>query len=469
MRLGIFLGYGLTGSGSTVYSVELAETLSKAGHEVHFFCHETSVERLQSRGRLSASDHGGVTVRDPNLPGLVIHAWQPPILPVTYPRPELANGTILASMTNEQIDTYVDSVCRWIQAIDADTPLDAFIVNHVALMTVVAERLAQGERPIRVVVHGTGLEYGIGRSELIRERVSHALDSDNTVVIALNDSVADRTVAAFPSILDDKLEIIAPGTDIGRFVLGTETPGRCVFVGRLSLDKGLHTLLLALPEVCAVCPNFHLDIVGDGPEATALQNAWSALTDGDIEKFVETCRQGALAQRTLAEANHVLAPILAHAQKWTGDDVREARLARDTVRWHGHRSRAEVADILSRASLFVLPSIVPEAHPLSVCEAMSVGVPVIGTDLAGIRHLLLRAERVVPSLMGRSRVSMNSETFVQNMSAACIDHFTTPVSRDEREKLRQLIVNDYSWSATADRVVGAIDSHRLSSQRVQTL
>ena len=76
----------------------------------------------------------------------------------------------------------------------------------------------------------------------------------------------------------------------------------------------------------------------------------------------------------------------------------EARAARlglgDRVRFHGGLTEPEVAALLARADVFVLPSIVVrrtgfmEGIPVSLMEAMAVGVPVVTTRISGIPELV---------------------------------------------------------------------------------
>lgn len=55
------------------------------------------------------------------------------------------------------------------------------------------------------------------------------------------------------------------------------------FVGRLSPEKGVETILSALREVVRIHPSTHLHIVGDGPEETHLRHVADALKlDGNV-------------------------------------------------------------------------------------------------------------------------------------------------------------------------------------------
>jgi glycosyltransferase involved in cell wall biosynthesis len=65
----------------------------------------------------------------------------------------------------------------------------------------------------------------------------------------------------------------------------------------------------------------------------------------------------------------------------------------DRVHFHGALAEPEVAALLDRADLFVLPSIVArdgfmEGIPVALMEALASGVPVVATRLSGVPELV---------------------------------------------------------------------------------
>lgn len=138
-----------------------------------------------------------------------------------------------------------------------------------------------------------------------------------------------------------KLRIVHCGVDPARYGTDTLRPaGRNVlFIGRLAAAKGVPVLFDAFARVRAGEPDARLTLVGDGPARAALE-------------------------------------------------ARAAELGlTDSLRFTGYLSQEEVAEELSRADLFALPSFA-EGVPVVLMEAMASGLPVVTTRIAGIPELV---------------------------------------------------------------------------------
>lgn len=115
---------------------------------------------------------------------------------------------------------------------------------------------------------------------------------------------------------------------------GDGSGGYAVFVGRLSHEKGVETILEAWSRLHVDLP---LKIVGDGP----------------------------LAER-----------------------VREAAQRDPRISWLGHRSSDQVMEIVGRGSFVLLPSLWYEGLPKIIVEAFSKGTPVIASNLGAMTELI---------------------------------------------------------------------------------
>jgi glycosyltransferase involved in cell wall biosynthesis len=124
-----------------------------------------------------------------------------------------------------------------------------------------------------------------------------------------------------------------PGSRVG-------DSGFALFLGRLSREKGIATLMRAWETLPAV----PLKVAGDGP----------------------------------------LMPLVAEsAARRRGPAAIEAM---------GWRTREEVLDLLKRASFLVVPSEWYEGFPLTIVEAFACGVPVIGSRLGGVGEVVRHGE-----------------------------------------------------------------------------
>ncbi len=457
MRIGVLFGYALHGSGSCVYVQELIQALCQLGHDCTLICHEpeaSSIERLvPDVERTSWGMRGKGTVADGTLTVRAIGLAE---IPVTYPRPEIRNGTILSEMSRAASDEYVDTLLGHLIDAHDECRFDLMLVNHAGLLVDVADRYrAVTGTPFRVVVHGTDLHYGLSRSEELRTRVGNALKQADTLV-ALNKSAHHRLRAVLPECEQVRCVQIPPGTDTERFALTGRKDEYVVYVGRLSLDKGLHCLLAAWPIIAASNPGVELRIAGDGCDAERLRRGWEWLRQGDRTRFRDACvprGDDAHGRATFAKQLVPLDSFLAGqgaAYDWLCVN------ARDTVHFMGPLQRPDVARLVCNARLMVFPSLIPETHPLAVCEALSAGTPVVGTNVAGIRWILKRVEEFVPALKSRMRVSPEATVFASGLARQAIALLRSPPKPTVMAHASSFVSKHFSWSSCATELVAGM-------------
>ncbi len=108
-----------------------------------------------------------------------------------------------------------------------------------------------------------------------------------------------------------------------------------VYLGRLSTEKGLTTLIQSMKGV----RNFSLNIIGDGPIKDELE----------------------MQARTVSNGN---------------------------IRFLGYKSEQELKEEIRSSMFVILPSECYENCPRSILEAFAMGKPVIGADIGGIPELV---------------------------------------------------------------------------------
>lgn len=151
-------------------------------------------------------------------------------------------------------------------------------------------------------------------------------------IIVVNKATKDFYLGDFIQN-EDKIEVVTYGTRLNRFKPREEkTPKTLLYVGRLTKRKHPLDLLTALKDVIKTHPGAHLHIVGHGPKEDELREKAHAL---DIEKNI-------------------------------------------TI--HGFVSEDKLKELYETSAIFVHPSH-SEGFSHTRLEAMSAGLPVIGTGL----------------------------------------------------------------------------------------
>jgi glycosyltransferase involved in cell wall biosynthesis len=113
-----------------------------------------------------------------------------------------------------------------------------------------------------------------------------------------------------------------------------------------------------------------------------------------------------------------------------------------SVSFVGPLSREEIAKILSKAAVFVFPSL-KEGLPLAVLEAMASGVSVVGSDIPGINAVITHRENgiLVPP--------RNPEALANAIMLLLEDK---SLRRKLGQNARQLMVEKYSWEIISERI-----------------
>jgi len=280
MKVLIWHGYLLGGTGSNVYTRSLARAWGRLGHDVTVFCQESHPERY---------DLGGARVVRPDIAG--------PLPVFVLDRYEDAEPQLLQEMTWEDRRSFVE---RNAAALREHLPADFLLVNHVLLGAPVG---AATGMPFTVKAHGSELEFSMrGRPELCdwgRESLVGACE-----ILAGSEHirrVIEEVVG--PGSHLKRIRVVPPGVDaeqlrpeprdvalerlveeagqdpprVGerhpdpgnaeRFAefLAADEP-TVVYVGKLSEEKGVRLLLEALHRVDA-----RAVIVGFGPARAELE------------------------------------------------------------------------------------------------------------------------------------------------------------------------------------------------------
>jgi glycosyltransferase involved in cell wall biosynthesis len=271
VKILLWHGYLLAGTGSNVYTRSLARAWRRLGHEVVVFCQEPHPESF---------DLGGATVVRPELEG--------PLPVFVLDRYEDLEPRHLQDLTREERERYVE---RNAAAVREHLPADLLLVNHVLPGAAVGAAVGM---PFCAKAHGSELEFSMRGNDDLAAWAREALASADEVVVG-SEHIRDVLVEVVG--WSERVRIVPPGVDIEEFrpepregalpqlleearrdgprrserdpdegnasrfeEFFSEEGPTVVYVGKLSEEKGVRLLLEALEGVDA-----RAVIVGFGP------------------------------------------------------------------------------------------------------------------------------------------------------------------------------------------------------------
>jgi glycosyltransferase involved in cell wall biosynthesis len=414
VRILLWHGYLLGGTGSNVYTRQLAREWSRAGHDVVV---------LSQEPRPEAYDLGGAQTVRPDVGGF---------LPVfVLDRYEGYEVRRVPDCTRAELDAWVEANAAAVREL---LPAELVFCNHVLLGGPVGT--ASGAR-FAVKAHGSELEYAMrGNVELERWGRESLAGASATFV----GSEHIREVLAEVCGPVGRVHEVPPGVDVEEWApeepqaaleallaeceRDTPNPGSSderlpdednrarfaafldagrptvVYFGKLIEQKGVHVLLDALEGVDA-----RAVIVGFGPErgrleAQARANGVEALFTGPLE--------------------------------------------------HRH-----LRHLLALADACVVPSVFPEAFGMVAAEAAAAGCPPVVARHSGLAEIAAGLETALPDRLARL------VSFPRGDAGALADCLVRLLALPEdddavlRATVRRVVVERWSWGGVAARLLDA--------------
>jgi glycosyltransferase involved in cell wall biosynthesis len=403
VRILLWHGYLLGGTGSNVYTRALAREWSLRGHDVVVFSQELHPELYDlGRARTVRPDIGGL------LPVFVLDRY------------EGLEARLLPELTRAERERYVELNAA---ALREHLPADLVFANHVLLGGPVA---AAAGAPFVVKAHGSELEYAVRGNEELAAWARESLDPADAVFVGSEHirEVLEEVVGHV-----DRVHEVPPGVDVDEFrpepreqalaalidearqdkhgderlpdegnaerfakFFATDEP-TVLYFGKLLYNKGVHLLLEALHGLDA-----RAVIVGFGDYRAELEAAAPP----------RTLFTGALEHRHLVH-------------------------------------------LLPLADVAVVPSIFPEAFGMVAAEAAAAGCPPLVARHSGLQEIAEGLEAEYPA------EHRDLTSFTSGDVADLTEKLRRLLELDERELLgeaaRKAAIERWSWRGVAERLL----------------
>jgi glycosyltransferase involved in cell wall biosynthesis len=305
------------GGEDAVFEFE-ASLLERAGHEVHRLVVsnkdiKTTTEKIKTAWYLPWNSNGFRLVADAItrcVPDVMhVHNTFPLLSPSIYDAAKMAHVAIVQTLHNFRI------TCANGMLLRNGAPCEICI-------------LKSPYNAVRFRCYRDSFSGSIAVARLIAsQRRQKVLQTKTNRIVALSEFARSRFVLA--GLPAEKI-IVKPNGAIDHGIRNNGKGQAILFVGRLSEEKGVQTLLRA-----ARLGNFPVKIIGDGPLRTELENS-----------------------------------------------------APPNVTFLGRLPHDKVIAEMAQARCLVMPSVSYEGSPVSLAEAFSVGLPVIASRLGSLIELV---------------------------------------------------------------------------------
>jgi glycosyltransferase involved in cell wall biosynthesis len=443
VRVLIFHGYLLRGTGSNVYNAALARTLARQGHDVHLLCQDRHAGDLPWVDAFGDWDSGELTVRERGSRadgrGGSVTVYRPDIgrlLPL-YVADEYEgfDARPFPDLTGAELDSYLDACVGAVEEVAARAGAEVALANHLVMGPVVLARGLGGGVPYAVKVHGSALEYVVRpHRERFLPYAREGLAGARGVLVG-----SRHTAESLWEVVDDpdlpaRTRLGPPGVDTGAFrpraadeaaagpealagrlaggsapwggeegaaaALRSLDPGRervVAYVGKLIVSKGVDLLLAAWPLVWRRAPDARLCVVGFGTYREALGGMVTALAEGDLDAVRELARRGReLEGGPPGELAYLAAFLDGLEGEERAEYRRAAREAAERVSFTGRIEHEDLPDLLGACSAQVMPSTFPEAFGMVAVEAACCGALPVSAAHSGLAEVTATLRAAVP-------------------------------------------------------------------------
>jgi glycosyltransferase involved in cell wall biosynthesis len=500
VRVLIFHGYLLRGTGSNVYNASLASALARLGHEVHLLCQDRGAADLPwvdrvgrwEGGRLRVESAGGgegpgtVTVYVPDIGGL---------LPV-YVVDEYEGFRVKAfqELPDAELDSYLEANVAAVRDVaERAADLDAALANHLIMGPAI---LARAGLRFAAKVHGSALEYTVKpHAERFLPYAREGVEAASGVLVGSGHTAASLWRALDDPSLPPKTRLGPPGVDTELFApiddaerrprlealaaelraapaghsnwdrdpaeaalavehfAAAEGP-RAVFVGKLIVSKGVDLLLAAWPIVHAANPDARLLMVGFGEYDDASRRLWAAIEEGDLGTVREMARRG----RALEGGEEApLDMLIGFLDALPPGYAKHATEAAGSVAFSGRLEHEEVGRLVPAADALVMPSTFPEAFGMVTAEAAAAGTPPVSAAHSGMAEVSqVLAAALPPEAAGLVSFELGDRA-VESL-ASCINGWLglEPRTRGRAlAALHEVASHRWSWEGVARGVLAA--------------
>jgi glycosyltransferase involved in cell wall biosynthesis len=481
VRVLIFHGYLLRGTGSNIYNASLVRALAALGHEVDLVCQERHADALGLPP--------GVTVHNPDI-GRVLPVY-------VADRYEEFDAVRYADLDDAALERYIAANVAAVRAVAERARPDVALANHAVMGPAILARALGDGVPYAVKIHGSALEYTVRpEPERFLPYMLEGLRGASGVLVGSRHTAESLWEVAGEPGLPERTRLGPPGVDVAAFrprppeqaaaglreladrldgddvaAWGGE-PGaaealRAVdprtepivgYVGKLIVSKGVDLLLAAWPLVCARFPDARLVVVGFGEYRDALGRIVAALAAGDLAALREIAARGReLEGGPPGELRYLAAFLDGLEGTERAEYLVAAAGAARRIHFTGRLEHEDLPLALPAFAAQVVPSTFPEAFGMVAAEAACCGSLPLSAAHSGLAEVTAVLAGALPRQQRDLLAFERGPDAVRAIADRLVRWLALPA--EERAAatagLSDLARRRFGWEGVADGVIAA--------------
>lgn len=500
-------GYHLDGSGSCIYVQNVTRELARQGRNVALICQEPEIEAYEFvSSAYECDENGELTLlfdRPTEYRGDVVYIrphLKDGLLPVFVAGrfPGFENVKAFVDLSDEELQSYIDTNVTAVLAALENFPSRSIFANHIVMTPYIALQACRAREGVEffLIPHGSEIEYLIKKDPRYFKLAEEVLDHSARIV-----SGSQEMIERINGLFEDatryakKYHLVSVGVDVDQFAaplkltkaeradqlrhelqlqldqddgpVNAANPGFLnsldridfknsrvlVNFGKLIPGKGVQDLLTVAPRLLQSVPDLHIVIAGDGPSRDLFTRLLSFLQAGDHNSFFATVAED--TQKSAQAFDDPYRFITAYFEKEPRERFFETSASFqwiDRIHFTGYLKHAALRYLLCLSDVAVFPSIVKEAYPLALLEAMGTGVFPIASDYGGLKDGVKQLDGLFPrEIMSLMKIPMDESQrliALQDHVIAALDFH----NEESRNLMVERISSDCSWETVCRKL-----------------
>ena len=347
--------------------------------------------------------------------GIALKGVDLKVVDLDYPLPGMSDvmpykSTIFSTLTPSQITDYEETFARVIKKAANEFKPDIIHSHHLWIVSALTRELLP-DIPMVTTCHGTCLRQ-FALCEDIGKRISPAIKKINKIMALSN--YQKQQIMQIHNIPSEKIYVVGGGYDEKLFCFAGKPlppPVEILYAGKLSHSKGVPWLLKSMQKLSnqnylrvkdsssslnnknlpSFLPHWHLHLAGGG---SGLEKDECLELANELESACAIECDSKITQQQ--------------------NEILDVGYSQNKVTVHGALSHEELAALMKKAHIFILPSFF-EGLPLVLMEALACGCRIITTSLPGTCEVLGSCDSALLESSG-AVFSENSDSLIYENS-----------------------------------------------------